>query len=397
MRVMFVDDEAQVLKGITRMLEAADVDWEVNTASSGPDALEALAQQPVDVLVSDMQMPGMDGAQLLDEVSQRHPNTVRIILSGQASKDAVYRAVAPMHQYLAKPCQADVLRETISRACALREMLDSTKINAFLGRISSLPSVPSIYQEVVDEIESEDGSVARVGEIVAQDPAMTAKILQLANSAIFGLRSTVSSPAQAASVIGLDALKSLVLSLQVFQSFDSPSISGFSMDAVVSHSLRVGGIARLIAKTEELGGEPTNESFTAGLLHDIGKLILAANAANEFELALKEARANGTPLCDVERTAFGLGHDGIGGYLLALWGLPQNIVEGVAFHHSPEQCLGSELAAPAIVCFANNLAHEGSGMPPGDDSQRYKELASSLGVADRIDVWRSAIHLEQEK
>lgn len=396
MRVMFVDDEAPVLKGIARMLDSADVEWDVATASSGAEALGVLEDEPVDVLVADMQMPGMDGAQLLEEVSRLYPDTVRIILSGQAGKEAVYRAVTPMHQYLAKPCEADVLRETIGRACALREMLDATKSHDFLGRISSLPSLPRLYQEVVTEIESEDGTVACVGEIISQDPAMTAKILQLANSAIFGLRFTVTSPAQAASLIGMDTIKSLVLSLQVFKSFDGATVQGFSMDDLMTHCLRVATIAQLIAKSEGLPKELSNESFAAGLLHDIGKLILAANAPKEFGSALATSKAEGVSQVEAERTVFGLGHDEIGGYLLSLWGIPQNIVESVAFHHRPEQCRSESLSTPALVYVANVLAHEERGTA-GDEQQRLcKELLSDTGALDRLEVWRNIICIEEE-
>ncbi|MFC1758994.1 HDOD domain-containing protein [Planctomycetota bacterium] len=391
MRVMFVDDETQVLKGITRMLDCDDVDWDIETATNGLDALEAMEEEPVDVLVSDMKMPGMDGAQLLDEVSRLYPDTVRIILSGQASKDAVYRAVTPMHQFLAKPCEAGVLRTAVQRACALREVLDSTTSHKFLGRISSLPSLPTLYEEVIAESESENGTVARVGEIVAQDPAMTAKILQLANSAIFGVRSTITSPSQAASVIGMDTLKSLVLTLQVFKSFDGALIPGFSIDELFSHSTRVATIAQRIAKSESLEKGSSNEAFTAGLLHDVGKLILAANAPTEFAEAIADANANGISLVEAESAKFGLGHDGIGGYLLALWGLPQSIVEAVTFHHQPEQCYGVGLSTPTLVYIANYLSHEECGKASDEQTRLCEDLLSQLGVIDRLDDWRSIV------
>ncbi len=391
MRVMFVDDEPQVLNGLVRMLEAADVEWDVETATSGPEALEAMEEEPVDVLVSDMQMPGMDGAQLLDEVSRRYPNTVRMILTGRVQKDDVLRAVGPMHQYIAKPCKAEYLRDTISRACSVRHMLDSTKNNDFLGRISSLPSIPSLYQKVVEEIESEDGTVARVGELVEQDPAMTAKILQLANSAMFGLRWTIKSPAHAAALMGLDTLKSLILTLQVFKSFGGASVDGFSIDALAEHSFRVASIARSIVKCEGLSKDFGSEAFTAGLLHDVGKLVLAANAPSAFAAAYAASQSDGLPLVEAELAEFGVGHDVIGGYLLALWGLPQSLVEAVVFHHRPELCVGSELSVAAIVYFANCFAHETETEAPNQLPGPCDALVFRLGVAERIDVWRDAI------
>ena len=163
-----------------------------------------------------------------------------------------------------------------------------------------MPSLPDIYQKVVAESKSETGTVAKVGELIAQDPAMMAKILQLANSAIFGLRSQVTSPAQAAVVIGMDTLKSLVLSMSVFKSFDNVKFSGFDLNDTVQHSLEVGALARHIAKTENLSNEIAGEAFTAGLLHDVGKLILASFAKEEFSAAIAKSKAERIPLVDAE-------------------------------------------------------------------------------------------------
>jgi len=384
---MFVDDEPQILKGIVRMLECADVDWDIETAESGDVALELMKEEPVDVLVSDMKMPGMDGAQLLGEVSRLYPETVRIILSGQANKESVYRAVSPMHQYLSKPCEAEKLRQTIDRSCSLRELLDKTESHDFLGRISNLPSLPDIYEKVVAEIESENGTVANVGRLIAGDPAMTVKILQLANSAIFGLCATVTAPAHAASLVGMDALKSLVLSLSVFKSFEATSVPGFSIDALASHSLRVGGLGRRIAKLEGLDTETMSEAFTAGLLHDVGKLILASHASEDYVVAMSKSKAEGMSLHEAEKEIFGLGHDGIGGYLLSLWGLPQNIVESVAFHHTASECKGSTLTPSSIVYIANHLSNSVSNRV-GDEAQAcFDNFIDELGLSDRVSEW----------
>lgn len=386
MRVMFVDDEPQILKGIARMLDSADVDWDVITATSGEAALDEMTVKAVDVVVSDMKMSGMDGAELLEKVSRLYPSTVRIILSGQSSKAAAFRAVEPMHQYLAKPCEALKLRETIARSCSLRNVLQKTKSHDFMGNISRLPSLPDIYQKVVQEIESPDGTLEGLGKLLSQDLAMTAKIMQLANSAIFGLQSTVNSPVQAASLIGMDAIRSLVLSVSVFSSFDGDATPGFTIEDISKHSLYVGGLCQKIAKCEGLDRDMTNEAFTAGLLHDIGKLIFASHAYSDFANALALSSSQNIPSFQAEKEVLGIGHDYIGGYLLSLWGLPQSIVEGVAFHHSLTECKGTTLTTPAIVYIANYLGTAESARHP-QQTDAFNELVSELGLMDRVPVW----------
>ena len=395
MRVMFVDDEPQVLKGIRRMLDCSEVDWDVETVDGGEKALSVMEEKRVDVIVSDMKMDGMDGAQLLEQVSRLYPDTVRIVLSGQASKESVYRAVAPMHQYLSKPCDAELLRTTIERSCSLRILLDDSKLHKFLGGIDSLPSLPNIYQQVVDEIESENGSVANVGKLVSQDPAMTAKILQLANSAIFGLTATITSPAQAASLLGIDVMRSLVLSLSVFKSFEGSSDDGFCMDSVVAHSFQVGSLALHIAKSEGIARDVANEAFSAGLLHDVGKLILMAYAAEDYARIVQLTKDGWDPLA-AEREVFGIGHDLVGGYLLSLWGLPQSLVESVAFHHDPKKYFEKSLSTPSITYLANSLISASSNSANGQSQEEFEEFVAETGFAERVPVWMEQLVENEE-
>src|SRR5579863_1343288 len=117
--LLFVDDEPKLLQGLQRQLRPMREEWDMHFVESGNSALEFMSGRPVDIIVSDMMMPGMDGSQLLAEVAKKHPQTVRIVLSGQAEREAVLRLVGPAHQFLSKPCEADELRKAVSRAFAL--------------------------------------------------------------------------------------------------------------------------------------------------------------------------------------------------------------------------------------------------------------------------------------
>ncbi|GAB5440110.1 MAG: response regulator [Fuerstiella sp.] len=391
LRVLFVDDDAKLLRGMERMLDASELDWAIETAESGHEALDLLQHSQYDVVVTDMQMPEMDGAELLSKISKRYPEVVRIILSGQADKESVFRAVTPMHQYLSKPCKASELKDTIQRANALKFVLAETEHHGLIGSISALPSVPGLYQEVVAEIEAENGSAASIGDIIAKDAAMTAKILQIANSAIFGLRCRVTSPAQALSLIGLEAIKSLVLSIQVFKSFDGVSDPRFSVEKLMDHSIRVATFARSIARSERLDKSLVDECFTSGLLHDVGKLILATHASEKFSLTLDRREDQRVSSVVAERDLLGLGHDDLGAYLLSLWGLPQGIVEAVALHHSVDGCGSEHLNPAALIFVANVLAHEIKGTSSPDDQSRCEEVLANFGGGERLAEWRAIV------
>src|ERR1035441_7170018 len=238
--LLFVDDEPRVLLGLQRQLRVMREEWQMDFVESGPKALEFFATSPVDVLVTDMMMPGMDGAQLLTEVMNRYPNTVRLVLSGHADREAVLRLVGPAHQYLSKPCNADELRTAITRALAIRDLLASQQLKQLASRIDSLPSLPASHAELTQELRKPEPSVERVADIISKDIGMTTKILQLVNSSFFGLSQPASNVLEAVMYLGLATIRALVLSTQVFSQFDQETIRVFSIDGISKHCWMTG-------------------------------------------------------------------------------------------------------------------------------------------------------------
>ena len=194
-RILFVDDDELALRGLDRLLRTMRDEWEMEFTDSGEKALARMALVPFDIIVSDMRMPGMNGAELLNEVLKRHPKTLRLILSGYADRDLILKCIGSTHQYLAKPCDAKTLKMTVRRAAHLEESLKSEALRLLLNRCSVLPSVPALYSEIVETLQDPAADVEEVGAIIVRDVAMTAKILKLVNSAFFGLGNEISSPA----------------------------------------------------------------------------------------------------------------------------------------------------------------------------------------------------------
>ena len=186
-RILFVDDEPMVLKGLQRSLRKMRAEWEMCFTSSSREALNILSTEPFDVIVSDLRMPEMDGAQLMDEVKRRHPQVVRIILSGQVEQETTFKSVQLAHQSLSKPCDANVLKHTLNKLFGLRNLLEDESIKRIVSQTETLPSLPAIYTKVINELQAAEPSVQKIGDIISTDLAMTAKILQVVNSAFFGL------------------------------------------------------------------------------------------------------------------------------------------------------------------------------------------------------------------
>lgn len=388
-QILFVDDEPNVLSGLRRMLRPLRNEWDIETTESGEAALALLDKTSFDVIVSDMRMPGMDGSQLLNEVMQRFPQVVRIVLSGQSDQESILRSVGPTHQYLSKPCDTETLKSTIDRALSLRDMLANSTLRQLTSKLQSLPSLPTLYNDVLNELRSSEPSIEKIGRIIAKDISMTAKLLQLVNSAFFGFYKNITDPTRAIMILGLDKIKSLVLSIHIFSSMNQSESKRFNLDALWRHNLQSGHCAKEIAKLVSSEKIFWEESYMAGLLHDIGKLILMANLPDEFEQALNKAKNQDDEFIHSEQAIFGATHAEVGAYLLGLWGLPNSIVEAVAFHHEPQKSKNTQISPLVCVHAADIFVRQQEPMLYENSDQINLEYLEQLGLADQLSQWET--------
>lgn len=380
--IIFVDDEPRILHGLQRMLRGQRHEWEMTFVESGADAMDHLRSHQVDVIVSDMRMPVMDGAALLSLVQEQFPDVVRIVLSGHADMEAAMRALPVTHQFLSKPCDSDKMVAVISRACELMTQLNNDKLKSTIGKIDTLPAVPRVYQELSRSLADPEVAIEDIAAIVSKDVSISAKILQLVNSSFFGLASEITSMEQATSYLGLNMLRSLVLATEVFTGFASNrSLDVAWLEAEQQHVTLTARIAReLVDDVSEKA-----DAYMAAMLHDIGKLILATSIPASFEQALISSEQNGVALYQAEEEVNGVSHAEVGAYLLGLWGMPYPIVEAVANHHHPRRVPHDELGILGAVHIADTLAHDQLGQ---HQRAHLDEIyIESIGCADQIDAW----------
>ena len=385
MRILFVDDEQDILDGLQRMLRRQRKEWEMVFVGSAREALAEMDQSKVDVLVSDMKMPGMDGAALLKQVQESHPSTVRIMLSGHADLEASMRAVTVSHQFLIKPCDADTLKQTVTRACSLHALMDDEVLQEAVGQLGELPVIPRVYQSLVSALSEQDVDLARIADLVEEDPSIAAKILQLVNSSYFGVQREITNLRDATNYLGINTIRDLVLSFEVFQQFDeSTTGSQFSIDREQAHSVLTGRIARRLLDDKR----DSEQAFLAAMLHDVGKLILATKFPAKWKEVVSLTESDGLPLLAAEERVFGVNHAAVGAYLLGLWGMPYTVIEAVAHHHHPSSVIGEpKFDVLAAVHVANGLAHELSLAGTGH-RELDKKFVRSIGVVEKLPQWR---------
>lgn len=357
--ILFVDDDENILRGLKRGMRRHRKEWDMSFASNGEDALGFFKEKPVDIIVSDMRMPKMDGAELLERVRQLSPDTARVILSGYAKDEVVLKVVGPAHQYLAKPCDFEVIEDTIRRILRLRNCIGESDVRTILTARTSIPALPKIYQDLLKELENNVSTNKSIAAILEKDIALKAQVLKVCNSAFFGLPQTVGNLETAVSLIGFNTLKSLALLEGFFHTLRERFPDTVLMERLSANSVEIAVMARHIAKKSGLDEKICDQVSSAGSLSHIGTLLIASVWPQVFAKAAQACdKAPGQTIDWFEREAMGVDHGVIGGYLLGLWGFPLGLCEAVAYHHRPEMLGDRKHPVLACVHMAQHFTRE---------------------------------------
>lgn len=388
-RILFVDDESKVLDGLKRMLYADRKRWEMEFAVGGETALDACEQHSFDIVISDMRMPGMDGATLLGHIRDRFPGTGRIILSGYSETKLATRSVHVAHRFLTKPCDASELRATIERVCTLQDVLCTPEIRKVIGTVGALPSLSSTYTALTQALGQTNTSITQVAAILEHDVAMSAKVLQLVNSSFFGLAQGVTSLQGAASYLGMETIKNLVLASEAFSVFVPDSrIPQSALEAIQTQAQMAAAIAVVLpvdAKFREV-------TVLAAILHDVGRLVLASKMPDQFCAVISRTAERGCEPFQAEEEILGTSHAEIGAYLLGLWGLPNLAVEAIAHHHHPARIPHSGFDSSVALYVASLLAYELEVNPDDENGSKLREFdrdcLEKLGILPQFAEFR---------
>jgi HD-like signal output (HDOD) protein/CheY-like chemotaxis protein len=381
--ILFVDDEPRVLLGMRRMLHSMRGEWNMVFAEGAAAAIEALSGSAFDVVVTDMRMPQMDGNELLLEVGRLSPSTVRIVLSGQADQDAAVRAAAIAHSFLAKPCDAETLKEAVRRSCALQELLQDSNLRGLVGAMRTIPTIPRVYEELARVTQDPSAGVDDFAPIVKKDPFICAKLLHLVNSAFFGAAQRIATIEHALSYLGTRTIQQLILNVELFQRTTVDAATGCSIEAEQKHSLSIGELTRRMSA----GIVSADHAFTAGMLHDIGRLVVAARLPELATRIERERVATGAPRLECERAVIAATHAEVGAYLMGLWGLPKPVVEAIAFHHRPEVVDTQTAGLATLVHVADALVRESEGAA----CTLKLDHVERLGLGNRLAAWRELV------
>jgi HD-like signal output (HDOD) protein len=375
-RVLFVDSDSNQLQSLKRTLREFKGKWQIHYAADAEQALEIIRQGAVDVIVSETQLSGMQGSELLKEVQQHHPGVTRLLFSGQAIRTPAQEIVHHAHQFIAKPCDSDQLINILQRIFYLRSLLNNPSIEELISSLGTLPSLPSTYQQMITALQSDSATVKDIGTIVAQDIGMSAKILQMVNSAFFGLPQKIASPQHAVTMLGIETVSNLALSAGVFSQLAPAVVDEFKLEQLWQHSMLVSGLVRRLAEASGMDQNARQIPVLAGLMHDLGKLLLATQDTEEYRRIRQQSAQDKVPMHEVESESLWCNHATIGAYLMGLWGLPFSAVEAVALHHTAEKQNRERL--DCLTVYAANLLINRSGDTGFNDYYTTEQLEALL-------------------
>jgi len=391
--ILFVDDEERILSALKRMLRAKRNEWNCCFANSGKEALALLAKNDFAVVISDMRMPEMSGAELLDEVRQKYPGTIRIVLSGFAEEESVLKTILTAHQYLAKPCDKIALEETISRALLLRTFLDKSTAACVVGTMNKLPTLPAIVTELTEEIGNPKTSLKRLSEIVSKDIALTAQTLRVTNSAYFGFPVEVHTPDEAIRFLGIDTFRSIAVTVGIFNEFASTDKDSLRVANLNKNCMSILALVSKICEIENLDERTTKLAISTSALSHIGTLIFMTQWGDIYDDLEKSLDQGGVSLVQGEERAFNVSHPALGAYLLGTWGFPTEVIDAVAFHHAPSESDSFELGPLSILHTSQCLVRKDFDIDAVDNiDPNFLDLdyLGQAGLIDKLPTWDAA-------
>jgi HD-like signal output (HDOD) protein/ActR/RegA family two-component response regulator len=328
-RIMFVDDEPAVLGALANLLRRDRHRWDLVFANGGAEAIRELDVGNFDIVITDMRMPHVDGLEVLAAVKQKSPRTIRIILSGYAESALVLEALPLVHQFLSKPCDAKTLRAVIERCGTDSRLPDDRTLIGLVGSMACLPSEPGVLGELRRAALDPEVTIDELIDICERDPALAAKVLQIANTAHFrGDDAMTSSIKIAVAILGTEVMSSLATSEMV--SLPTGAVCNAMIGTLQQQAVEAAQRARSMTDPGR-----ADEAYAAGLLHDIGRLVLAHELGEAYLPAVQAAEASGAPLWECEQRLLGVTHQAVGAHLLGIWALPPELVEACERHHDP--------------------------------------------------------------
>lgn len=387
-QVLFVDDDERLISGLRRMLYDQRGEWEMHFCSSGADAMEVIQSKAIDVIVSDMRMPGMNGAELLGKVQAASPGTTRFIISGYAELETVIKTVGPSHQYIAKPCDPETLKKSIHLSCRLKSYIGNNELRTHIASISSLPVSDQTIQNMAEKFNAKEPDLSAISSITENDACLAVQLLKLTNSSYFSISPNISRIGEAVRFLGVEVLQNLMQSENYLVGANLPEDLHRAFEGDLNTQQLRGRLAAKICETAGLAGTEVDLAFTAGLLSDIGTNIFLSYDAKKYRTLNTLLGDGALNKEEAEKQIFNETSADAGAYLLGLWGFTEEFI-GTAISLKPSTEIEKKITPKTAVEIATAVIEAARGersaeMNRQDEKMEVLQSSGCLSSEDRV-------------
>ncbi|MGB9852155.1 MAG: HDOD domain-containing protein [Candidatus Kapaibacteriota bacterium] len=375
--ILFLSDETTIKEIIRNVVPLQD-DFDIFFAESGEKGLQILANNKIDIFFGSPNITLPSGSNIFYEIKRVFPETIRFALVSNLESPSVAQLSQYVHQFVQPPYTLENLKERIERTSSLQKTLKNENIKELVQNITALPSLPELYIQIEQEVARPDFSLSKIGNLIAKDPNLTAKILQIVNSAYFGLQREITNINFALTYLGVNVIKSLIFYIHLFSNFKVTPENRKYLEQFWKHSLIVASNTYHLAEKHLTSKSEIDSAYTAGVLHDVGKFVLLNTYTYPQDVMLL-AEQKAMDNLEAENEIYQCTHAEIGAYLLGLWGFPITIVEAVAYHHQPSKLKKSSLNFSTILHIADFLYYT-----PNLDVPHIQEIGLEKDLIEAI-------------
>jgi response regulator RpfG family c-di-GMP phosphodiesterase len=392
--IIFVDDDPNVLSGLRRRVRAKRPNWRLQFCDNGEEVLNLLqARHSVDVIVSDMRMPVMDGAELFRKVSRLYPEIGRILLSGYADGHANLLGTSATHHFLMKPCDDQSIINAIERALILRSYLRDPYL---LGVMSCLPGHylwPTAFRDLQTTLYHEGPvSEQNLAHYAMDHRDCVTFIERYARREELLVENSPATLHHLFEILGVESVKALAL---LFEIYGNGDIKAAENDPELTRALIMAEIAARLGRYENSEFENIDASRAAALLSHVGSKLIETVLPNQSMTARHIADKNQCDIISAEIDVMGISHAGLSACMAALWSFKHEIIEDIAFHHRPESAPTGRSSTLAMVYAAQHFARE-NGRAGRLIKEKYPLAECYLATIGIGEKWASWSNIARE-
>ena len=363
--LLFVDDEQELLDGLRNALFRNRKRWTMRFACGAQAGLSALEEHGADLVVSDMRMPGMDGAEFLTIVRDKYPETIRYVLTGQADESMTLRALPVAHHWLHKPCARESLMTEIERGLSALESIEDPAIRSLCARLEDLPMSSKAIQRLQVALGNPGTTTRELSNLVSSEPGLAVRMLQFVNSAAFGVANPVADLELAVKFLGVETLSRMAMTEAIFRLDASLSPQARSLhESLTQRSQVSASVAGEVANA--FGADPS--ASLGALLAEVGRIAMLREGAESFLEECKEEAGDWAALEDLESSEFGMKQEILGAAVLSRWSLPLKVTEPIRFQGNPQDAPEGSRASARLIRFSTKVAFAVQAASPGQET-----------------------------